>query len=208
MSEEEGSGSSNFGDLDYRVLTEGATLIHSRQSSPETQEAAREMEEYQERVKSLKQTRKAVKTKLTTVKKALLNTLRNKDALESRVNAGKKIFHNVFEALNDAHSNYIATKEEEDMDPQDDDYMNIPLQHCIEIEKKLAVWHMARQVVMDNATHTERERQQQVERDHRIQDEDRVRTKDLADAVDRAIKAKEDKIKSLIACLECEVESL
>ena len=130
MREEGGSGSSNFGELDYRVLTEGAALIYSREPSPQTQEvreAAREMEDYQERVKSLKQTRKAAKTKLTTVKKALLNTLWNKDALESRVNAGEKNFHNVFEALNDAHSNYIAAKEDEDIDPQDEDYMNIPL---------------------------------------------------------------------------------
>ena len=45
MSEGEGSGSSNFEDLDYRFLPEGAALIHSRESSPETQEtAAREME--------------------------------------------------------------------------------------------------------------------------------------------------------------------
>ena len=113
MSEEGGSGSSNFGDLDYRVLTEGAALIYSRESSPQTQEvreAACEMGDYEETVKSLKQSRKAAKTKLTTVKKALLNTLRNKDALESRVNAGEKNFHNVFEALNDAHSNYVAAK--------------------------------------------------------------------------------------------------
>ena len=136
MSEEGGSGSSNFGDLDYRVLTEGAMLTNSRESSPVTQEAreaAREMEEYQEKVKSLKQTRKAAKTKLTTVKKALLNTLRNKNTLESRVNAGEKNFQNVFEALNDAHSNYIATKEDEDIDPQDGEYMNGPLQECLDI---------------------------------------------------------------------------
>ena len=84
MSEEGESGSSNFEDLEYRIFTGEAALIRSRDSSPETQEsAASEMEEYQEKIKALKQTRTAVKTKLTTTKKALLNTLRDKDALEA-----------------------------------------------------------------------------------------------------------------------------
>ena len=73
---------------------------------------------------------------MTTVIKVLLNTLRNKNALESRVNAGEKHFHNVFEALNDAHSNYIAAKEEEDIDPQDGEYMNGPLQERLDIEER------------------------------------------------------------------------
>ena len=83
--------------------------------------------------------------------------------------------------------------------------MNGPLQDRLDIEERLAEWHTARQDVRDTSARADREKQQQTERDHRIQDEDRIRAKDIADAADRATKAKEDKIKSLIARLECEV---
>ena len=153
--------------------------------------------DHEERIKILKQACTAAKTKLTTVKKTLLNTLLNTRTPETKVNASEKDFQDAFAALNEAHSQYVAAKDEEDNDPQDSEYMEGRIADQMEVEEKWTEWHVAKDEIQRAAISADMAKQRAEERDHAKDVEEHRRAADKLDAADRATKAKEDKAKSL-----------
>ena len=128
----------------YKYL-EGWGLPGSLETIPETEEtAARNIDP--DRLKNLKQARTAAKSKLTIIKKTILNNLMSTRTLQSKVDSSEKDFQKAFTALNEAHGYYMAAKEDEgdDLDPKDVDYMEGPIEDQIVVGEKWTEWHMAK----------------------------------------------------------------
>ena len=92
----------------YKYLF-GGGLTGSLETIPETEEtAAHNMDP--DRLKNLKQAHTANKSRLTIVKKTILNNLVSTRTPQSKVDSSEKDFQNAFATLNEAHGSYMAAK--------------------------------------------------------------------------------------------------
>ena len=158
-----------FGGWLAEQLAEGVNVnpIWSLETSPEIEvTAAHNM--YPDRTKILKQVCTAAKSKLTVIKKTVLNTLVSTRTPQSKVDSSERDFQNAFAALNEAHGSYMAAKEDEgdDPDPRGSDYMEGPLADQVEVGEKWTEWHMAKDEIQQAAISADMAKQRQEERDH------------------------------------------
>ena len=131
----------------------------------------------EENVRTHFQARKVQRGKLTSRKKALLNLL-DTAATEADMVTSRNIFQQSFEALEDSHGEYVASKNEEVDDPKDDEYMEGPRADWQEVAVKWAVWHSAKEEARQAAFITQRRREQEEERAQTRQDEAARRAQD------------------------------
>ena len=106
-------------------------------------------------------------------------------------------FQDAFKALNEAHSLYVAAKDLLEKDLQGAEYMDTPIADRQEVENKWTDWHAAREEIREAAYRADRERAQQQERAHAIEDEERRRQNDKTDAADRVATERARKINAL-----------
>ena len=138
----------NFRELPYS----------SRETSPEIENIAAVKMGDADALKVLKNTRTAAKAKFTNLQKAIVNMLNTPRLPVDRVETKEKEFQDAFQALNDAHSLYVAGKAVPDEDPQDAAYMDTPLTLLQEVNTKWADWHSAHVEFEQNALRADREK--------------------------------------------------
>ena len=142
-----------------------------------------------DRLKNLKQARTAAKSKLTIVKKTVLNNLMSSRTPLLKIDSSEKDFQKAFAALNEAHSSYMAAMEDEgdDLDPKDVKYMKGPIEDQVEVGEAWAEWHMARDDVQRAEKDADEAKQRNEEREYAKGVEKQKRADDKQDAEDKVL---------------------
>ena len=99
------------------------------------------------------------KVKYTIRRDAILSSLRNSDVPALKIIASEQEFQKAFEKLSEAHSQYMGAKypDEEDPEPMEATYMNVPIAGLQEVETCWTNLCNAREREQQYANHADRE---------------------------------------------------